>query len=189
MKNIKNKNYLMVCELHHPEIHGKTKYSDPNIETHYLVYDRFDPITGISYKELEQYLEYDTDEEYGSESDDTFEENKLLKTDDEILFLRKNYSKLLKFNRLNPHPSIRNYINIISNKTYIKLEIGEYVILPTQESVAILKTFWLRIIQKKWKKICQTRKKNSLNLIGLRGMLSSLKNVSYVNKKSAFQAT
>ena len=41
------KNYLMLCELHYPGRHGKTEDSDPNIETHYLVYDR------ISYSHLD----------------------------------------------------------------------------------------------------------------------------------------
>jgi hypothetical protein len=51
------------------------------------------------------------------------------------------------------HPTIRNYYNIVSNTNYIQPEIGEYIILPTLEAVAILKTFWIRIIQKKWKKV------------------------------------
>ena len=28
---------------------------DPNIETHYLVYSRFEPITGISYTQIDEY--------------------------------------------------------------------------------------------------------------------------------------
>jgi hypothetical protein len=51
------------------------------------------------------------------------------------------------------HPTIRNYYNIVSNTNYIKPEIGEYIILPTLEAVAVLKTFWIRIIQRKWKKV------------------------------------
>ena len=46
---INKQHYLMLCELHYPGRHGKTEDSDPNIETHYLVYDRFDTKTGISY--------------------------------------------------------------------------------------------------------------------------------------------
>jgi hypothetical protein len=192
------KYYLMLCELHHPDIHGKTNNSDPNIETHYLVHDRFDPITGISYSHIDSYEEYDTDND--SETDN---ELSLIRINDEITYLKEFYSDLTQnFTQIRPiyfgiHPIIRNYHNIILRQDYIKPEIGEYIILPTQESVAILKTFWLRIIQKKWKKVFQERKntirercnlsnlsikeirgrwpKSCVNLPGLKGMLSVLK--------------
>lgn len=166
------KNYLMLCELHHPRIHGKTEDSDSNIETHYLVYDRYDHITGISIHNLDEYLEYGTDEEYES-NDDTIENRGFHTIHNDIDFLRENYSNPANFNTqyFGYHPTIRNYHNIISNPDYIKPEIGEYIILPTQEAVAILKTFWLRIIQKKWKKVVQERK----NIIRQRYHLSNLK--------------
>ena len=198
--NVKNKHYLMLCELHYPGIHGKTDDSDPYIETHYLVYDRFDPITGISFTQIDDYEEYDTDREYDSDvSDDDFDENRFVRINDEVEFLREKYSNPANFNPqyFGYHPTIRDYHNIISKPNYIKQEIGEYIILPTQEAVAILKTFWLRIIQKKWKKVFQERKniirqrcnlsnlkireirgiwpEACFNLPGLRGMLSELK--------------
>ena len=156
-QNDKKKHYLMLCELHYPAIHGKTKDSDPFIERHYLVYDRFDPRTGISYSCLSDYEEYDTDTEY--DSDDDANQNRVIKLNDSIAFLQKHYLNLGKFdqNKFGNHPTIRNYHNIISSPNYIKPEIGEYIILPTQESVAILKTFWLRIIQRKWKQIFKDR--------------------------------
>ena len=169
----KKKHYLMLCELHYPAIHGKNNDSDPFIERHYLVYDRFDPITGISYSCLSDY-----------------------EVNDSITFLQKHYSNPGNFDQhyFGKHPTIRNYHNIISSPNYIKPEIGEYIILPTQESVAILKTFWIRIIQRKWKQIFKKRQfiiRNrccpsnlyvreitgnwSCNLPGLRGMLKTLK--------------
>jgi len=157
-----NKHYLMLCELHSPAIHGKTADSDPNIETHYLVYDRFDPITGVSYSCLDN-----SEEEY-----DTDDENSSYTINDSIQFLKRHYSIPSSFNKcsLKPHPTIRNYHNIISRQNYIKPEIGKYIMLPTQEAVAILKTFWLRIIQRKWKKVFQEQK----NMIRNRLCLSSL---------------
>jgi len=154
--------YLMLCELHYPAIHGKTADSDPHIETHYLVYDRFDPITGISYSCLE-------DEE---DEEDEDNENSVYTINDSITFLKNHYSNPSRFNRglLGNHPTIRNYHNIISRQNYIKPEIGKYIMLPTQEAVAILKTFWLRIIQRKWKKVFQERK----NMIRNRLSLTSL---------------
>ena len=188
---INKQHYLMLCELHYPGRHGKTEDSDPNIETHYLVYDRFDTKTGISYSHLDEYEEYDTD------SEDEYN-NTIIRLKDEIKWLREHYSSLSNTLYSKKHPTIRNYHNIIKHPNYIKPEIGQYIILPTQEAVAILKTFWLRIIQKKWKKVFQERKniikqrcnllnlstrelsKNLItlykNLPGLKGMLSELKN-------------
>ena len=194
------KYYLMLCELHHPDIHGKTNSSDPNIETHYLVHDRFDPITGISYSHIDFYEEYDTDND-----SDTENELSLIRINDQIKYLKEFYSNLSQvftetyysiYNGI--HPTIRNYHNIILRQNYIKPEIGEYIILSTQESIAILKTFWLRIIQKKWKRVFQERKnivrercnltnlsikeirgrwpQSCNNLPGLKGMLYKLKN-------------
>jgi hypothetical protein len=192
-----NKHYLMLCELHYPGRHGKTHDSDPNIETHYLVYDRFDPITWISFCHLDYYEDVDTDNEY--DSDDDMEERELVNLNNEMTFLKEMYSNPANFNPqyFGTHPTIRNYHNIISKQNYIKPEIGEYIILPTQEAIAILKTFWLRIIQKKWRKVFQERKnvirqrcnlsnlsireirgrwpESCFNLPGLRGMLSDLK--------------
>jgi hypothetical protein len=199
----KNKHYLMLCELHFPEKHGKTEDSYPNIESHYLVYDRFDPITGISFSYLEEYGEYDTDSEYDSDSDSEFFENTLVKIDNQMAFLKRMYSNSI-IRTFGNHPTIRNYHNIISNPNYIKPEIGEYIILPTQECIAILKTFWLRIIQKKWKKVFLQRKniikkrhnpsslffreingtwdKECSQLPGLKGLLYDLKVSNYKNK-------
>jgi len=198
---INKQHYLMLCELHYPGRHGKTEDSDPNIETHYLVYDRFDTKTGISYSHLDEYEEYESDYEYDSDSEDEYNNNnKFVRLKDEIQWLQRHY--LEQFNTLysKKHPTIRNYHNIIKHPNYIKPEIGQYIILPTQEAIAILKTFWLRIIQKKWKKVFQERKniikqrctllnlstrelsKNLItlykNLPGLHGMLSELKNNS-----------
>jgi hypothetical protein len=199
-RDVKNKHYLMLCELHYPDLHGKNESSDPNIENHYLVFERFDPITGIVLNDTDEYNEYDTDTEYNSDSDSEYEENRLDRIDDKIKLLKHVYTNNLRHaspQYFGPHPTIRNYRNIVLNPNYIKPEIGEYIILPTQEAIAILKTFWLRIIQKKWKKVFQERKnvirqrcnlsnlsireirgrwhESCFNLPGLRGMLSDLK--------------
>ena len=117
------KHYLMLCELDFPLIHGEC---DNSIGTQYLVYDIFKSLT-----------------------------MPIIET---AIFLNNKYNTLSRhriFFGSHPykHPIIRNYRSIISRKNYIKPEIGEYIILPTQEAVAILKTFWLRIVQRKWKKV------------------------------------
>jgi hypothetical protein len=185
-----NEWYLMVCELHNPHIHGKTEDSCINIENHYLVYDVFNAKTNISYLStcVNEAITSDDDS-----SDDDDETDKPVYMKNIIKLLRENYANLHTSYK---HPTIRNYKHIIAKPDYIKPEIGVYMLLPTQEAVAILKTFWLRIIQRKWKKVCKEqqailinrRNINSLhirettgkwpseyrNLPGLRGMLCEL---------------
>lgn len=63
-----------------------------------------------------------------------------------------------KYSRCNKsHDIFKNYGNIISNPNYIKPEIAECIYLSSGECIAILKTIWIRIIQKKWKKIYRER--------------------------------
>lgn len=57
-----------------------------------------------------------------------------------------------------PHPTIRNYLNIIKKDNYIKLDIVEIKTLDTLEEVGCIKTFWLKILQRKWKSIFNKRK-------------------------------
>lgn len=190
----KNKWHLLLCELHFPTIHGKTNDSHPNIETHYLVYDIYDPITKSSLQNTETETETEDDESLDSN------DNILSQIDNDIYDLKHKYLLMSRYFHTwykYKHPTIRNYHNIISNPDYIKPEIGEYIILPTQEAITILKTIWIRIIQKKWKKVFVERneiikercKLQSLKvrkntgywptycnkLPGLRGMLSALK--------------
>ena len=147
----RNKYNLLLCELHHPGIHGKTNNSAANIETHFLIHDRFD---GHGYPIKNQ------DEEEDEEDVADYNITSV------IAFLKNQYSDPANFNLryFESHPTIRNYRNIINNSNYIKPEIGEYIVLPTQEAVAILKTFWLRILQRKWKNVFKER----LNIIKMR---------------------
>jgi hypothetical protein len=65
------------------------------------------------------------------------------------------------------HPSIRNsnhniyrnYRNIISRPNYFKPEIAQCVYLESLHCVAILKTFWIKLIQRTWKRIVAERKR------------------------------
>lgn len=55
------------------------------------------------------------------------------------------------------HPWIRNYKQLILRDDYIRPQIAECILLKGDEKVAILKTVWLRIVQRAWKKIFQER--------------------------------
>ena len=81
-----------------------------------------------------------------------------------------------------------------------RLEIVECIYLPSQHCIGILKTFWLKLIQRTWKKICKERKlciqkrcnpislkyreihgkwpSNCLRYPGIKGMLSYLSRTS-----------
>lgn len=189
----RNKYNLLLCELHHPGIHGKTNNSAANIETHFLIHDRFD---GHGYP-IKNQEEEDTEDETEDEDEETYYDYNITSV---MAFLKNQYSDPANFNLryFERHPTIRNYHNIINNSNYIKPEIGEYIVLPTQEAVAILKTFWLRILQRKWKNVFKERlniikmRSNPIcvyarqitgkwppycsHLPGLRGMLNPLKN-------------
>ena len=64
------------------------------------------------------------------------------------------------YNLLPPvlHPWIRNYHAIVKRKNYIQLHIVETMILEGGEKVAIIKTFWLRLVQRAWKRVFSERK-------------------------------
>lgn len=101
------------------------------------------------------------------------------------------------------HRIYRNYASIISKTNYIKPEIAECVYLETQECVAVLKTVWIKLIQRKWKNVVHARREvtrkrsrpdaqhfkeingrwpdDCLNYPSLKGMLSSLK-IKFENK-------
>ena len=154
--------HLMLCELHLPTMHGKTNNSDPNIETHYLIHDLYNP--------TELYSDDLDDSDSDSDSD---QDNSYNRIHNAINYLKQKYLYITyEFDPIfHNHPIIRNYYKIVSNPNYIQPEIGEYIILPTLEAVAVLKTFWIRIIQRKWKKIF----KQQQQIIGERCKLHSLR--------------
>jgi hypothetical protein len=74
----------------------------------------------------------------------------------------------LFYENIQQHPIIRNFHNIVTNKNYFKLDIVESEVLPTLETICIIKTFWIKLIQRKWKKIYKHRmdiKKNPKYLL------------------------
>lgn len=76
------------------------------------------------------------------------------------------------------HDIFRNYKQIITRENYIKPEITECINLNTGHCVAILKTHWLRLIQRKWKNIIKERK----NIIKKRCNLNSLRHREITGK-------
>ena len=136
-----NKFTLGISEIYLPNIHGLIENSSQNICEKILVYCIFE-----------------ADEFYDSEYEAVID---ILKNCYELIYENNNYN----------HPTIRNYRNIINNNNYIKLDIIQIEILPTEETVCVIKTFWIKIIQRKWKKVYKERKmllqnmKNPLTLM------------------------
>jgi len=58
-----------------------------------------------------------------------------------------------------PHPTIRTYWRQVLAKHYHNLQIVQSIQLETGEWVAIMKTCWLRIFQRRWKNILAERKR------------------------------
>jgi hypothetical protein len=122
---------LAVCELFHKTIHGFVYgESHPTMPYHYLI--------NTTFTKTEFYDRYDMIEDY-------------------CTFLNDYYSSVvyqrLK-NKERPFP-IRNYLSIIHNedRDYISPEIVEKHELSGKEYVCVLKTYWLKLIQRTWKKI------------------------------------
>ena len=64
------------------------------------------------------------------------------------------YSRMFESEFLATASPIRNFFRITENANkYMQLEIAECIILPTGETVCVLKTIWLKIIQRRWKKV------------------------------------
>jgi hypothetical protein len=68
-----------------------------------------------------------------------------------------------------PHPTLRAYHRV--NQNHLRIEIIQVDMLSGQEQVAYLKTFWVRIIQRRWKKIYKARK----DLLKQRMQIASLR--------------
>jgi len=159
----KTKYSMVLCELHYSPIHGKTHDSCPNIEEHYLIIEMFDGISGIILDDLDNYLEYDTDPEYinsdsGEDSDEEINENMFIHISNIQRLYVTEYAEISSAQNNIPHKTIRNYHNIIRRPNYIRPEIAECFELPTLEHIAIIKTIWLKIIQRKWKVVFAARK-------------------------------
>jgi hypothetical protein len=131
-RNVNNKFSLVLHELYHPNIHGFDDDSDSNINGHFLVHSCYH-----SFKLVENGI---------------IHENILL---DDIEYNYYNYIRSRQI--MLHHPIIRNYRNIISGEKFMKPEIAECIILSGGECVCILKTFWLCLIQRTWKRIYKER--------------------------------
>ena len=130
--------------IYDPEEPSKTKFNiilcelynermhgrdDSEVNSHYLVHSRF------------KLLEMNYIKDYRDE-------------------FRQIYNNLIIANHksVQSHKIFKNYKNIVRRVNYIKPEIAECIYLKSDHMVAILKTYWIRLIQRTWKNIFKKRK-------------------------------
>jgi hypothetical protein len=153
---------LIICEIFNKNVHGLDNNSDPNVQEHYLVIENF---TKNVKENDDEY--YDNEDNYDNTSDsDNNNDNKY-----KLRCKYNNYQNVVQsykqhLNKNIRHPFVRNYSAIIRNPNYIQLHIAKVIYLSGKECVAILKTFWIKIIQRTWKKIYKQR----CNIIRIRAL-------------------
>jgi len=128
-----NKNVLLIPEIYNKYFHGKTIDSDPNIEGQFLVLQSFHINPNSRISDFFKYV------------------NNLCK------FYKKYYEKNYYDSSLS-HKLLRNYNDIIKNPNYLNLQIGKIHYLKGDECVCIIKTFWLKLVQRSWKRVYKMRK-------------------------------
>ena len=152
MEHINNhsKYTLAYCEIFNSKIHGKDNFSSKNIDSHYLI---FMTLHNRDFYNHPEFVEIS---------------NHICSIREKI---KNRYFNFFMFAHYSNHPVIRNYNEILIKKDYISLEIIEYIELEGGENVAIYKTLWLRIIQRKWKRYCDSKKKRVAALLQPYGFL------------------
>ena len=164
---------LVICEIFNKKIHGFDQNNDPTVLGHYIVLQNFTKTYTDSEIDTDSETSSDEDED---EDEDINDDNNLNKKNVSVFYNTRFFLKMYKsnYNNLNnsmkSHSIIRNYKQIIAQQNYIQLHIAKVVYLSGLECVAILKTFWLKIIQRTWKKIYKQR----CNIIALRKLPESL---------------
>lgn len=125
---MESKYELAFCVFFNAYIHGKDENSSPEIDSHYLILHSVKMDVFYDSREFSRFMHM-------------------------IHVSRCHYSRYIQLNeRCTKHPVIRNYKCAVTKKNYISLEIIQHIELEGGENVAIYKTFWLRILQRKWKK-------------------------------------
>lgn len=154
--NRRQKNNIILCELYNEKIHGSCEDIGVTINTHYFVIQKLKNIFENEHEDS------DSEENDSIPSNDSIDNSDIenstysLKVKETIQLHQNKYVLLRRKLHLMAHPTIRNYKQIVSDKNYIKPEIARCY-LNNGVLVATLKTFWLKIIQRKWKKIYNQR--------------------------------
>jgi hypothetical protein len=174
---------IVLCELFHPFIFGKDENSDKNIDGHYLVINSY---TRYIAEEEEEEEEDEEEEEEEDEEDEYEEYNEVGGTftplydnnifeivEKDISYLNSPGGRKTLPNINHPlinHPLVRNYRKIV--KQCLRFEIALCITLSGGECIAIVKTFWIKIIIRKFKNAFR-RKMWKIYLQRLKGIKES----------------
>ena len=144
----RRKNKIILCEFYNEKIHGRCENNGEIINRHIFVIQKIKDI----FQNYDDEYPDDDDSQTSFENEDIDNYNYSLKVKELIILHTQKYLVLRRNHYFMEHPTIMNYKKIVTRKNYIKPEIAECY-LKKGILVAILKTFWLKIIQRKWKKI------------------------------------
>ena len=136
---------LAFCEFFNSDIHGKDESSSLNIDSQFLILKTLNMDTFYDMQHYQSMARF-------------------------VGIIKRQYVRYIN-TLTREHPVIRNYKNAVIKKDYVSLEIIEPVELEGGEHVAIYKTFWLRIFQRRWKKHCEYKKQILRKLLKPRGLL------------------
>ena len=171
---------IVLCELFHPFIFGKDENSDKNIDGHYLVINSYTRYIA----EEEEEEEEEEDEEEDEEEEDEYEEynevggtftplydNNIFEiVEKDISYLNSPGGRKTLPNINHPlinHPLVRNYRKIV--KQCLRFEIALCITLSGGECIAIIKTFWIKIIIRTFKNAFR-KKMWKIYLLRLKGI-------------------
>jgi len=133
--NQSNKKFhLVIAELYVPYRHSVLAHLSNCIMT--ITKINYNSNTNFFYKEIEKLSKW-----YRYQNIKTYMEHKENGNFDEL-------------NKGNP---VRNWENIIKRPDYYNMQIALCIKLNTGEYVCVIKTYWLKIIQRTWKKVFKER--------------------------------
>ena len=160
--------FLGYTELFHKDLHGMDEFSDLNINECYItILTIKNPIKYLKFIHSIRDMDNETYYRYICENINTE-----LCQHRGILFHIMNQTKKLPF--IDSHSSLRNFFHV-QESLYSpeQLHIFDKIILPSGESICILKTFWIKCIQRKWKKI---HKHNKI-------LIEQMKSIAHIKRR------
>jgi hypothetical protein len=132
-----NRKFYMVI----PEIYNKKLYGNPKLDGHLIIAESFDYLNKYQHS-LDDFIY------------DIYQISNFHKSFRRQAMNNDNSNSNSKFTK---HSLIRNYNHIIKHINYMIPEIAQCILLPTGERMCIIKTMWLKFIQRKWKQVYQKR--------------------------------
>ena len=122
---------LAYCELHNPQLHGGSydNEEDEMMCGKYLYINKVHPLFPSNNSNIQR----------------VYRNTNLI---NELRYMRRNNVITNVY-----HPTIRNYSNIICKRDYRNAQIVQRIRGPGTYSSAVIKTYYLRILQRKWKRI------------------------------------